>query len=113
MHFKFFWIILLVCFGVILLRKFLNRQLKLSSPKESSFPEEDTPTSFKNKASGKIPEELKQAGLRVLDSLDWDIRFLEKQRLEATDPKKRQELDAQLNRKREEYHATAERLDLL
>ena len=77
-----------------------------------SFPEK-TPQNLSAKiSSGKIPEELKRAGQQTLDNLDWDIRFLEKQCFEVSDPKERKNLEEKLRRKREEYHSVVERLEL-
>ncbi|MBF0236555.1 MAG: hypothetical protein HQM12_02520 [SAR324 cluster bacterium] len=112
MNFRFLWLIPLVFLVILLFRKIFLQSRKLNSPKEQSLPGMDHPTSVKSTSSEKIPEELKQAGLQVLDSLDWDIRFLEKQRLEETDPIKRQELEEKLKQKKAEYHTTVERLNL-
>jgi hypothetical protein len=59
-----------------------------------------------------VPEELKQAGQQVLDSLDWDIRLLEKELATATDTKNRREIETELQQKRDEYQTTVNRLGL-
>jgi hypothetical protein len=63
-------------------------------------------------SSGKIPEELKKAGQQIVDNLDWDIRLLEKQCLDVSDPKERKNLEEELRSKREEYRSVIDRLDL-
>jgi hypothetical protein len=54
-----------------------------------SLPEKESRNSAEKGASGSIPEELKQAGRQILESLDWEIRFLERQRAEIHESKKR------------------------
>lgn len=108
-----FWIIPLLLLGIFFLRTWLKkRELSGSVNQKSSFSTAETQKSVAGKElSGRIPEELKRAGQQVLENLDWEIRFLEKQRLEVTDVKERQEIDEKLTQKREEYHTTVERLE--
>ena len=77
-----------------------------------SLPEKKSQKLSPKISSGKIPEELKKAGQQILDNLDWDIRFLEKQCLDVSDPKERKNLEEALRSKREEYHSVLERLEL-
>ncbi len=112
MFFRFFWIFPLVCIAIFLIRTFLVKRRRLSdSAKVSSLPEKEKQTPSGKIPSGTIPEELKQAGQQVLENLDWEIRFLEKQLLETENSKERQEIEEKLKRKREEYHATVDRLE--
>jgi hypothetical protein len=111
MPFRFFWIIPLAFLAIFLIRTFLFKRGKLRSAQESTLPKEDHQTTSKKTLSGPIPDELRQAGQQVLENLDWEIRLLEKQRLEAADTQARQEIEEKLKRKREEYHATADRLE--
>ena len=46
----------------------------------------------------------------MLENLDWEIRLLEKQRIEATDSKERRKIEENITRKKEEYRTTVERL---
>ena len=110
MSFNFFWIIPLVCIGVFVIRKLLFKGRDQQGEKDASLPQNGNRSSFNKSTSAQIPEELKQAGRQVLENLDWEIRLLEKQRLEATDSKERQEIEENLTRKKEEYRATVERL---
>ena len=77
----------------------------------SSLPEKEKQAPSGKIPSGKIPEELKEAGQQVLENLDWEIRFLEKQRVEVENPQEREKIEAELKRKREEYQATVDRLE--
>lgn len=108
--FNFFWIIPLVCVGIFVIRKFLLKGGEVRREEESSLPKQENRSSFDKKSSAHIPKELRQAGQRVLDGLDWEIRLLEKQHMEATDSKERRVIEENLKRKKEEYRATVERL---
>jgi len=112
MFFRFFWIFPLAFIVIFLIRTFLVKRRRLSdSAKVSSLPEKEKQTPSRKVSSGTIPKELKQAGQQVLENLDWEIRFLEKQLLEMENPKERQEIEEKLKHKREEYHATVDRLE--
>lgn len=112
MSFRFFWIFPLVFLVIFLIRTFLGKRRRLSdSAKVSSLPEKEKQAPSGKIPSGKIPEELKEAGQQVLENLDWEIRFLEKQRLEVETPKEQKKIEAELKRKREEYQATVDRLE--
>jgi len=105
-HFHFFPLI-----PFLLMVFFIGRRI-FRPPKMRSFP---VPTRRKLSAkisSGKIPEELKRAGQQIVDSLDWEIRFLEKQRFELSDPKEQKNLEEELRSKQEEYHSVIDRLEL-
>lgn len=108
MSFNFFWLMPLVCIGIFIIRKVLLRGREPKSENKISLPKREQPR-FERTPSVEMPEELKQAGRQVLDGLDWEIRLLEKQHLEATNSKGRQEIIENLKRKREEYQATVER----
>lgn len=108
---RFFWIIPLMFFGFFLLRTFLQRRSLSGRTQEHTLSAQKPQTADEKTVSDKVPEALKEAGLQVLEQLDWDIRFLEKQRLETEDSKERQALDEQLQQKRDEYHATVKRLE--
>jgi hypothetical protein len=69
-------------------------------------------TSSEKRYSGSIPEALKQAGQQVLEGLDWEIRFWERQQAAIDDPGKRQEIEKELQRKRDEYQTTVNRLEI-
>ena len=110
--FRFFWIFPLLFLAIFLIRTFLVKRRRLSgSAKVSSLPEKEEQTSSGKIPSGKIPEELKEAGRQVLENLDWEIRFLEKQRVEVENPQEKKKIEADLKRKREEYQATVDRLE--
>ncbi len=111
MFFKFFWIFPIAGMGIFLLLLFLVVRRVLGPARRSSLPKQEQQPLSGRKFSGKIPEELKEAGVRVLENLDWEIRFLEKQRIEAQTPEERQNIEAKLTRKREEYQATVDRLE--
>lgn len=108
---RFFWIVPLLFFGLFLLRAFLARRKISGRTPQHTLPTQKLHTVDEKTVSGKVPEALKEAGLQVLEQLDWDIRFLEKQRLETKDPQERQALDKQLQQKRDDYHATVKRLE--
>ncbi len=59
-----------------------------------------------------MPEEILQAGQDVLENLDWEIRFLEKQRLSTHEPEELAKIEADLKRKKADYRAVVERLDM-
>lgn len=111
MFFKFFGIFPLVGIGILLALGFLVARRFLGSAKQSSLPEQGQQRPSQKMPSANIPEELKQAGQQVLENLDWEIRFLEKQRLEVDSPEERRDIEAELRRKRDEYQATIERLE--
>ena len=96
-------------------RRFLKPVKWWSFPKPVkwwSFPE-TTPQNLSAKISSeRIPEELKRAGQQIVDNLDWEIRFLEQQCSEVSDPKERKKIEGELRRKREEYHSVVKRLEL-
>ena len=77
-----------------------------------SFPETTLQNPSAKISSGRIPEELKRAGQQIVDNLDWEIRFLEQQRFEVSDPKERENLEEELKSKQEEYHSVIDRLEL-
>ena len=106
--FNFFWIIPAAVVGLFFIRKFLIRR-RLRGERETSLLRNENQPAFKKKSSAQIPEELKAAGRQVLDNLDWEIRMLEKQRLETTDSKVRKDIEKDLKRKKEEHSATVER----
>ena len=112
MFFRFFWIFPLVGMGIFLILVFLVVRRLLGSAKQSSLPEQEQHRPSQKLPSGKIPEELKEAGQQVLENLDWEIRLLEKQRVEVENPKERKNIEEELRRKREEYQATVDRLEL-
>jgi len=105
-HFHFFPLM-----GFLWMFFFIRRRV-FRQAKRWSLPEK-TPRKLSAKIPpGRIPEELKKAGQQTLDSLDWEIRFLEKQRFEVSDPKERKNLEEELRSKREEYHSVIDRLEL-
>ena len=112
MFFRFFWIFPLVLIVIFLIRTLVKRRRLSDSAKVSSLPEKEKETPSGKIPSGKIPEELKEAGRQVLENLDWEIRFLEKQRVEVENPQEKKKIEADLKRKREEYQATVDRLEL-
>ena len=105
-HFRFFPLIPFLWMVFLMGRWFLRPARRWFLPEKKS---QKLPT---KSSLGKIPEELKKAGQQVLDNLDWDIRFLEKQSLEVSDPKERKKLEVNLRSKREEYFTIVERLEL-
>jgi len=111
MFFRFGWIFPLVGMGIVLILAFLIARRLLGPAKHSSFPKQEQQRPSQKLPSGRIPKELKEAGLQVLEHLDWEIRFLEKQRIEAEEPTERKKIEAELQRKREEYQATVDRLE--
>ena len=98
---NFFWIVPLICMGCFAVVRIILKNRNRPIDKQAQ------PV---GKNAAQIPEELKKAGQQVLDNLDWEIRLLEKQRIEATDDK-RKEIEANLKRKKEEYQATIDRLE--
>ncbi|MCF6335817.1 MAG: hypothetical protein L3J12_08755 [Spirochaetales bacterium] len=59
-----------------------------------------------------IPEEIRQAGQDVLDNLDWEIRLLEKQRLDTDNRKEKEKIELELKGKKADYRSVIERLEL-
>ena len=118
MPFKFFWFMPLGFFVVFLgLMLFLGRKLLKQGVLQSLLGRSGAANTNAQIASAdtsskQIPEELKQAGQQVLDNLDWDIQLLEKELATVTDTKKRREIEADLQQKRNEYQATVARLGL-
>ena len=114
-HFRFFPLIPFLWMVFFMGRCFVKPVKWWSFPKPVkwwSFPE-TTPQNLSAKtSSGRIPEELKRAGQQIVDNLDWEIRFLEQQRSEVSNPKERKNLEEELRSKREEYHSVVERLEL-
>ncbi len=108
---RFFGIFPLVGMGIFLIVVFLIIRRVLGPAKQSSFPEQQQQRPSQKIPPGKIPKELKEAGLQVLETLDWEIRFLEKQRLEEENPAAREKIEAELQHKREEYQTTVDRLE--
>ena len=105
-HFRFFPLIAFLWMFFFIGRRVFGQAKRWSLP-------EKTPQKLSAKiSSGKIPEELKRAGQQTLDNLDWEIRFLEKQGLEVSDPKERKKIEGELRSKREEYFTIVERLEL-
>ena len=114
-HFPIFPLIAFLWMMFFMRRFFLKPVKWRSFPKSvkwRSFPETTLQNPSVKIPSGRIPEELKRAGQQIVDNLDWDIRFLEKQCLEVSDPKERKDLEEVLRSKREEYHSVIDRLDL-
>lgn len=109
MSFSFFWIVPLVCIGFFVIRKFVFKG-RAQQGDRNALSGKENPPSFSKSTSANIPEELKQAGQQVLENLDWEIRLLEKQRIEATDSKERRKIEENITRKKEEYRTTVERL---
>ncbi len=64
------------------------------------------------KAPKKVPEEMLKAAREVLDKLDWEIRLLERQRLDADSLEEREKIELDIKQKKDEYRAVVERLDL-
>lgn len=112
MPLKFFWIMPLMCIAMFLIRTFWFRRRLPGFARMAHLPEREEQTTSGKMSSGPIPEELKQAGQQVLESLDWEIRLLEGQITAIDDPKKRQEIEKELRRKRDEYQTTVNRLEL-
>lgn len=110
MFFKFFWIFPLVLIGFFLIIVFLIARHLLGSAKKSTFPGTEKQKPSREVFSDKIPKELKEAGRQVLENLEWEIQFLERQRLEVEDPRERKKIEEELRRKREEYQTTVDRL---
>ncbi|MCI0528323.1 MAG: hypothetical protein L0Y56_12860, partial [Nitrospira sp.] len=112
MFFKLSWIFPLVVIGFFLIMAFLVARRLWGPAEVSSFLKKEKRRKLSKEApSDKIPQALKEAGWQVLENLDWEIRFLEKQCLEVEDPKERKKIQVELKRKREEYRATVDRLE--
>ena len=60
----------------------------------------------------KVPEEMLKAAREVLDKLDWEIRLLERQRFDADSSEEKEKIELEIKRKKDEYRAVVERLDL-
>jgi len=110
--FQLFWIFPLAIIGFFLIVAFLVARRLLSSTKGLPLPEKEKRKFAGKVPPDKIPGELKEAGRQVLENLDWETRFLERQRLEVKDPKERKKIEEELRHKREEYQATVNRLEL-
>ena len=105
-HFRFFPLI------PFLWMFFLIGGRVLRSSRSWRLPERGSQKLSPKISSGNVPEDLQKAGQQILDNLDWDIRFLERQCLEVTDPNERKKLEVELRAKREEYFTVVERLEL-
>ena len=106
MIFKMFWIFPLLGMLVFLLLAYFIFKHLFGGPLGSPPLERKPP-----QRRGKVPEELKKAGREILDNLDWDIRLLEKRRLDEDDPVEYEKIELELKRKKEEYQTVVERLD--
>jgi len=109
MFFNLFWLVLLLAVGILAGLAGIAIKRLSGSPRTTSL-SENSPLPGKAPTGGKLPEEFKKSGAQILEQLDWDIRFLEKQRLEANVPAERRRLDEELKVKREEYQTVVERL---
>ncbi len=105
--FGLFWIFPLLGFSAFLLVLFL-RGRSSSSARSHSHQVENRKTGEQRK----IPEEIRQAGKDVLDNLDWEIRLLEKQRLDTESSKEREKIEVELKDKKNQYRTVVERLEL-
>lgn len=118
MPFKFFGFMPLRFFVVVLgLMLFLGRKLLKQGALQSFLgtsgaANTNAQTASADMSSTQIPEELERAGQQVLDNLNWDIQLLEKELATVTDTKKRREIEAELQQKRNEHQATVARLGL-
>jgi hypothetical protein len=110
---RFFWFMPLLFLVMFMVRAFLFKRGSIPDRAKMPFlPEKKSQTLSEKRSSGSIPEGLKQAGQQVLEGLDWEIRLLERQQATIEDPRKRQEIEEELQRKRDEYQTTVNRLEL-
>lgn len=108
MFFGMFWLVPLVGIGILLFGGLWAFKYVLGAGKQSFLPGKNS----SKKPSGTIPKELKEAGQQILENLEWEIRFLEKQRIETEEPQEREEIEKLLRQKKQEYQATVDRLEL-
>ncbi len=104
--FGFFWIFPFLGFAAFLVMMFLRGRHSSSSHRDSHYFEKKH-----TKVQREIPAEMLKAGRDVLDNLDWEIRLLEKQRLDANSSKEKEKIELELKGKKADYRAVIERLE--
>lgn len=87
--------------------RFRPRTHRFFEEKDKQEPELKEPKEYKE-----LPKEMLEAAREVLDKLDWEIRLLERQRLDTGSAEERSKIDLELKKKKDEYRAVVEKLDL-
>ncbi len=102
----FFWIFPLAGFSIFLIMLFLRGRHSSSGYTHRRREQEKKPV------QREVPEEIKKAGVDLLEKLDWEIRFLEKEHLETDDSVETARIERELKEKKADYKAVVDRLNL-
>lgn len=107
----FFWIfplivlVILVILAYVMKRALQNHNSQTSS-EESRWKKNSKAGQF---STVEVPEELRTKAKQMMEEIDWDIRFLEKQLETEKDKEERKRLQREIEKKRRQYRSIVDR----